>query len=85
MSSDVYGPTAMNDLLETACCADSKPEEQIGAWKRKGDRAMTKGKFTICEYGFKPNVDYGLFGAGPEMLAHDTDFRVLMAKAEEML
>ena len=45
---------------------------------------MVKGKFTICEYGFKPDVDYTLFGAGPDAIAHDKDFRVLMKIAEGM-
>ena len=71
----------MKDAFDTACCTEST---QTTTWQRKGDRAMVKGQFTICEYGFKPDVDYGLFGAGPNMIAHDKDFRVLMEIAEGM-
>lgn len=53
-------------------------------WKSIGDRAMRRGQFTITKYGEGATVQYGLYGSGPEMLAHDADYRVLMARADEL-
>lgn len=52
-------------------------------WESRGERAMVKGKFTICQYGYKPNEDYALFGAGPEMLAHGKTYQEMMDIAEK--
>ena len=64
-----------------ACCTDSK---QRDPWRRVGDRAMKRGEFTICQYGNKPNEDYALFGAGPEMLAHGKTYQEMMDEADKL-
>ena len=44
---------------------------------------MKRGEFTICQYGNKPNEDYALFGAGPEMLAHGKTYQEMMDEADK--
>lgn len=53
-------------------------------WSALNDRAMKCGEYTICKYGIEPNEDFGLFGSGPEMLAHAKTYRELMNKVEEL-
>ena len=57
------------------------PKKEV--WKAVGERAMVRGKFTICQYGNKPNEDYALFGAGPEMLAHGKTYQEMIEEADK--
>lgn len=45
---------------------------------------MTRGKYSIAQYGRKPNATYALFGEGPAVLAHGKDYRAPMARADEL-
>lgn len=56
------------------------PKKEV--WRAVGERAMVKGKFTICQYGNKPDEDYALFGSGPEMLAHGKTYQEMMDIAD---
>ena len=62
----------------------AQPPPARTPWRSVGERAMVRGVFTIAKYGNPPNVDYGLFGEGPAMLAHDPDYRVLMDLADKL-
>lgn len=57
--------------------------QKADEWIPVGDRARVRGKHTICQYGTPPNVDYALFGSGPEMLAHGKSFRGMMEEADK--
>ena len=61
------------------------PKKDI--WRRvegSDDRAMVRGKYSICQYGNKPNEDYALFGAGPESLGHSKSYQELMDLADQL-
>lgn len=53
-------------------------------WRAVSERAMTRGKYSIAQYGEKPGATYALYGEGPAMLGKDKDFRVLMDLADQL-
>ena len=62
----------------------AEPKQE--GWRRvegSDDRAMRRGQFTICQYGNKPNEDYALFGAGPEMLSHGKTYQEMIEEADK--
>lgn len=72
----------MSDMFEMVS-AIANPTPKPERWKSVGDRAMVKGKYTICQYGYKPNEDYALFGSGPQSLGNAKTYQELMEKVEE--
>jgi len=70
-------------VARMAAAAPETPAPKREPWRSVDEWAMTRGKFSIAQYGIKPNADYGLFGSGPEMLGHSKDYRELMALADK--
>lgn len=76
----------MFDMVEAmrAKSPGTKDPPRREPWRAVSEWAMTRGKYSIAQYGRKPAAIYLLFGEGPQAIGKDSDYRVLMAMADRL-